>query len=315
MEQKKILILGGSGFIGSHLAKKLVAEKMDVTIMCRNPEEIRSIEAFRGVTLTKGDTSQYEDVVAAIQNKDIVVNLATVVYNTGKFDPYTDLEINCKGQINTLEAIRLNSPKAQYIYIGSSMQFGKVDEKDLPVSESHPQSPVSLYGVHKTAAEAYCRVYERAYGLLSVIMRLPPVYGPTITGNPTRSVIEMFVKKALRGESFRVNGFGEDLKDFIYIDDVIDALLAVIRMRIHCGIYNIGSGAGVKFAEVAHMIIDECGTGSYELVPFPPELENFEVGSFYFDISKAKNELGWTPNNDIREGVKKMVTFYKNLSI
>ena len=311
MENKKILILGGSGFIGSHLTKKLVSEKAQVTIVCRNPDEIRDIEAFRGATRVKGDTKKYEDVEVNTANKDIVVNLATVVFNTGKFDPYADLEINCKGQINVLEALKNNNQTAQYIYIGSSMQFGRVDPKDLPVSEDHSQAPISLYGVHKATAEAYCKVYERTYGLSSIILRLPPVYGPGITGKETRSVVEMFIKKALKNEPFRVNGLGEDLKDFVYIDDVVDALVVVMSSTVRSGIYNVGSGTGVKFADVARMIMDECKTGSYELVPFPPELEKFEVGSLYFDITKIKKELEWSPRVDIHEGIKKMVAFYK----
>lgn len=311
MENKKILIFGGSGFIGSHLAKKLVEQKADVTIVCRNPEDIQDIDAFRDVTLVKGDTTQYEDVVLHVPRKDIVINLATVVYNTGKFDPYIDLEINCKSQINVLEALKNSNSTARYIYIGSSMQFGRVDPKDLPVSENHVQSPVSLYGIHKATAEAYCKVYERAHGLSSIIVRLPPVYGPGITGKETRSVVEMFIKKALRNEPFRVNGFGEDLKDFIYIDDVVDALVAIMASSVRDGVFHVGSGTGVKFADVARMVIDECKMGSYELVPFPPELEKFEVGSFYFDIKKIKKELKWHPRVDIREGIKKMVAFYK----
>ena len=191
------------------------------------------------------------------------------------------------------------------------MQFGRVVEKDLPVSESHPQNPVSLYGVYKTTAEGYCNVYHSAFGLSSVIVRLPPVYGPSITGQDTRSIIEKFIKKALNNESFNVNGFGKDLKDIIYVDDVVNALCAVIDSGVTNGRYNIGSGKGVLFSDVAQMIIDECGSGQYNLVPFPKELEPFEIGSFYFDISKIKNELGWIPKTNITEGIKKMVTFYK----
>jgi len=101
------------------------------------------------------------------------------------------------------------------------MQFGRIDSKDLPVSEDHVQAPISLYGVHKATAEAYCKVYERTYGLSSVIVRLPPVYGPGITGKQTRSVVELFIKKALKNEPFKVKSFWRRFEDFIYIDDVI----------------------------------------------------------------------------------------------
>ena len=312
MKNKKILILGGSGFVGSHLVGKLVAQKADVTVLCRNPEEIKNIPAFKGARLAQGDITRYEDVAQRVQDQDIIVNLATVVYNTGIFKPYIDLEINCKGQINVLEARKNVNPDAQYIYIGSSMQFGRVNEKDLPISEDYCQTPISLYGTHKVAAEAGPRARE-VRTLCDICCRsFPPLYGPSLTGKETRSIIEKFIKKILRNETFNVNGFGEDLKDFLYVDDVVDVLMRIMESPIREGAYHAGSGVGVKFADVARMIVQECKTGNYELVPFPKELDPFEVGSFYFDISKIKKELGWSPKIDIREGIKRMVAFYKD---
>ncbi len=312
LQQKRILILGGSGFIGSHLAERLVSENAQVSILCRDPHDMRNTPAFFGTSLVPGEITRYEDVEKLTRNQDIVINLATVVCSTQKLHPYVDLEVNCKGQINVLEALRNNNPSARYIYPGSSMQFGRVPIKDLPVAEDYVQSPISMYAVHKQTAENYCKVYKRAYGLSSVVVRFPPIYGPSITGKKTRSIIELFIKKSLAGESFQVNGFGEDLKDFIYIDDVVDALVCVIKSSIREGTYHIGSGTSIKLAEVARLIVEECKTGNYELVPFPQELANFEVGSFYFDISKIRAELGWEPRIDIREGIKKMVDFYRN---
>lgn len=311
MKQKKILIFGGSGFIGAYLSQRLVTEKADVTVVSRDPEKIKDALCFKGVTLIAGDITNLQDVMEHIKNQDVIVNLATVVQTAGKFDPYADLEINCKVQINILEARKSMNPDAQYVYIGSSMQFGRVTEESLPIPEEYMQNPISLYGIHKTAAESYCNIYRNAFGLSSVIVRLPHVYGPSITGQETRSIIEKFIKKALRNESFNVNGFGKDLKDIVYVDDIVDALCAVIESNITDGTYNIGSGKGVLFSYVAQMIIDECGSGQYNLVPFPKELEPFEIGSFYFDIAKIQKELGWNPKTNIREGIAKMVAFYK----
>lgn len=311
MKQEKILIFGGSGFIGAHLSQRLVAEKADVTVVCRDPEKIKDALCFKGVMLIAGDITNLQDVMKHIKNQDIIVNLTTIVQTAGKFDPYADLEINCKAQINVLEARKNVNPNAQYIYIGSSMQFGKVVEKDLPISEDHPQNPISLYAIHKTAAESYCSLYGKAFKLSSVIIRLPIVYGPNITRLETRSILEKFIKKALQDESFNINGFGKDLKDFIYVDDVVDALCVVMKSKIHNGAYNIGSGKGVLFSEIAQIIIDACGSGRYDLVPFPKELEPFEIGSFYFNIAKIQKELGWEPKINITEGIKKMVAFYK----
>ncbi|MES2213788.1 MAG: NAD-dependent epimerase/dehydratase family protein [Patescibacteria group bacterium] len=312
MKDKKILILGGSGFIGAHLTKRLIHEEALVTVLCRDPKELQNIEAYQNARLLNGDITHYDDVASAIKDADIIVNLATVVQTTKTFDPYTDFNVNLKGQINVLEARKNVNPHATYIYIGSSMQFGQVKEEHLPVAENHPQKPISLYGVHKVAAEEYCYIYEKAHGLPSIIVRFPPIYGPSLTGKPTRSVIEKFVKMALNSETFHVYSHGSDRKDLIYIDDVVEVLIKLMAIPEKKGVYNAGSGTQVLFSEVAQMIVDESGSGNFILMPSPDEFKGFDIGSFYFDISKIKHELGWTPKIDIREGLKRMISFYKN---
>ncbi|MEK7519658.1 MAG: NAD(P)-dependent oxidoreductase [Patescibacteria group bacterium] len=311
LANKKVLVLGGSGFLGAHLVKELATHKAAVTVLCRNPNDIKKIPAFHDTHLVQGDITVPENVAEHVSGKDIIVNLATVVYNTGVFEPYTDLNVNCKGQINVLEARKNFNPDAQYIYIGSSMQFGRVPEHDLPIAEDYCQHPISLYGTHKAAAESYGTIYRRAHSLPSVVVRLPPLYGPSLTGKETRSIIEKFIKKALRKEPFNVNGFGKDLKDFLYADDVVDVIVRVMRSSVRDGAYHAGSGTGIQFSDVARMIVEECASGRFNLVPFPKELEPFEVGSFYFDITKAQRELGWEPKIDIREGIQRMVAFHR----
>jgi len=289
--KNKILILGGNGFIGLHLQKRLKEDGFDVS--------------------TEGDVTNYADVESKIKDKDIIVNLASIIQPLGQFDPYLDLEVNLKGQINILEARKNINPNSKYIFIGSRMQFGKVDTKYLPVAEDYSQNPISMYGVHKFTAEKYCSIYNQAYNLESIVIRLSQVYGPSLNGKSTVSIIEKFIQIALRGETFKVNGYGEDTKDLIYIDDVVEAILSLIKSPIRNATYNVGSGIGLKLVEISKMIIGECGSGNLELVPFPDNLVKFELGSFYFDISKIKNDLGWEPKINIKEGIKRMVEWHK----
>ncbi len=289
---KKILILGGNGFIGLHLQKRLANEDVVVTV--------------------GGDVTNYEDVASKIKDQDIIINLATVVQTIGNFDAYKDLNVNCLGQINILEARKNINPNSKYIYFGSSLQFGRIDPKDLPIPEDYPQRPLSLYGSHKVTAENYCLVYKKAYNLDSIILRMPPIYGPSLDGKETRSLVEKFIKIALGNGNFTANNFGEDIKDFVYVDDVIEAIIKVIESPVQNAIYNLGSGCGLKLVEISQMILDECQGGTMELVPYPPDRVAFESGSFCFDISKIKKELGWAPKVDIKEGIKRMVEFYKN---
>jgi nucleoside-diphosphate-sugar epimerase len=289
---KKIHIFGGNGFIGLHLQKRFKDEGFEMSL--------------------GGDVTKYDEVAEKIKDRDVIINLATVVQTTGNFDATKDLEVNLRGQINILEARKNINPTAKYIYISSSLQFGKVEEKDLPIKEDYPQRPLSLYGINKSTAENYCLVYKRAYNLDSIILRLPPVYGPSLDGKETRSIIEKFIKIALRGESFNANNFGLDLKDQIYVDDVVEAIVKSLKSKVKNAIYNLGSGLGIKLIDISKMIIEKCGVGRFEAVPYPADRIQFESGSFYFDISKAKAELGWSPRVDIKEGIKRMVKYYKN---
>ncbi len=289
---KKIQIFGGNGFIGLHLQKRLHEDGFAVSV--------------------GGDVTKYDEVVEKVKDQDVIINLATVVQTTGNFDATKDLEVNLRGQINILEARKNAQPQSKYIYIGSSLQFGKVNEKDLPIGENYPQRPLSLYGTNKATAESYCEVYKRAHGLDSIILRLPPVYGPSLDGRETRSIVEKFIKLALSGEVITANNFGLDLKDLIYVDDVVEAIIKTIDSQVTHDAFNLGSGVGIKLLDISKMIVEECKNGTIKETPYPPEREAFESGSFYFDISKAKEGLNWTPKVNITEGIRKMIEFYKN---
>lgn len=312
LKDKKILLIGGSGFIGSHLAKRLVKLNSDITIFCRNFDKIKKLMFAKKIKFVKGDVANYDDIKENIKNKNIIINLAAIVQDNADFDPYSDLEINCKGQINILEARKVCNPKSIYIFIGSRAQFGKVEEKDLPVSESYCQKPISLYGMHKQVAENYCKLYERAFNLKSMILRLPQVYGPSLTKEEPHRIIDMFIKKAIRDEEFYVNGYGSDIKDLIYIDDVINLIVKILKSDIKDGVFNVGSGEKVKLIDIAKKVVALSGSGKFKLVPFQQDIIKFELGGFYFDISKVKKTFKWKPKTKIGAGLKKIIKFYKN---
>jgi len=312
MKNKKILIIGGSGFIGIHLASRLLDLDHDITIFCKDSNE-KELDFSKKIKWIKGNIVDYGSVEKAVKNNDIIINLATVVQPRREFYPYMDLDVNCKGQLNVLEARKSINPTSKYIFVGTRAQFGNVKEKHLPIKEEHCQRPISLYGIHKQTAENYCRLYNRAFGLKSIILRLSIVYGFSIAGKNRNNIIDEFIHKTLKNEKFYVNGFGEDIKDMIYIDDVIDLLVNVIDSNIQEGIFNVGSGKKVKFIEIAKKIVELCGSGSFETREFPEEIAKFELGNFYFDISKVKKTFKWEPKINISKGLKKTIEFYKKV--
>ena len=311
LKGKKILIIGGTGFVGMHLAKRLSEVPCRVYIFGRSIDNAKRVEFAKKIEFIESDVADYKAIEKSVKNKDIIVNLAAVVQDYAEFNPYLDLEVNCKGQLNILEARKKTNPAAKYIFIGSRTQFGRVNEKDLPVSEDLCQRPISLYGIHKHTAENYCMLYKRAFNLKSVILRLPQVYGPSLTGKNAHSIVDRFIRKALENEEFGVNGYGKDIKDLIYVEDVVGLIISILESETEEGIFNVGSGKKIKLIEIAEKIVKLCGSGSFKPVPFPKELANFELGDFYFDISKAKKAFNWSPKTKIHEGLKKTIEFYR----
>jgi len=311
LKHKKILLIGGSGFIGLHLAKRLSKLERGITIYCKGPDKAKKLDFADKIKFTKGNIADYKAIEENIKDKDAIINLTAIVQDSGKFDPYIDLEVNCHGQINVLEARKKVNPSSKYIFIGTRSQFGKVNEKDLPISEEYCQKPISLYGIHKQTAENYCKLYKKTFNLKSVILRLPQVYGPSLTKEKTHSIIDKFIKKAMRDEVFYVNGFGQDVKDVIHIDDVVNLIIKILESEVEEGVFNVGSGKKIKLIEIAEKIVKLCKSGSFKAVPFPPSIEKFELGNFYFDISKVKTVFKWEPKINLDDGIKKTIEFYK----
>ena len=312
MKNKKILLIGGSGFIGLHLAKKFSEIRLDTTIMCKNPGKIKKLGFAKKIRFLKCNITDYKTIESNIKNRDIIINLASVINQGSNFDPYIDLEVNCKGNLNVLEARKKLNPNSRYIFIGSRAQFGKVKEEDLPIPEDYCQRPISLYGIHKLTAENYCELYKRAFGLKSIIIRLSQVYGPSLTKEKTHNIIDDFVKKAIKNEEFYVNGYGMDIKDWIYIDDVVNLIVKILDSNIEEGIFNVGSGKKIRLIDIAKKVIELCNSGRFKAVPFPKEIIKFELGSFYFNISMANKEFGWKPKINLDEGIKRTINFIKN---
>lgn len=311
MSCKKILLIGGSGFIGAHLAKKLAELGFDISIFCKDAGNIKKLHFAKTIKFVEGDVCDYGSVEKNVKGQDAVINLASVVNHGSSFDPYRDLDVNCKGQINVLEARRKINRDSKYIFFGTRSQFGIVKEPYKPVKEDCCQRPISLYGISKQAAEHYCSLYRRTFGLKSIVIRLPQVYGPSLSGEQTHSVLDKFIKSALRNEVFYVNGYGRDIKDLVYIDDIVDLIIRVIESNVEEGIFNAGSNTKVALKEVAGKIVSICKSGKFRLVPFPKEIADFELGSFYFDVSKARKTFGWRPKINLNEGLKRTVEFHK----
>ena len=317
---KKVLITGGLGFIGSNIAHKMTELGAEVTIMDSEIERLgANYHNLLGITdrvrILDEDIRDVEAVNKNVRWADIVFDLAAQVdYKHSDKEPEYDASINILGHQNIIEACRKQNPQCRVIFPGSRTQYGKVTETDLPVKEEHAletTNPPSTYTAHKTTIDMRFTLARRN-GFNGVVLRLTNPFGPRAQiRNPSYCVLNYFIGQALQGNPLTVFGEGSQLRDYVFIDDVVEAFaIAGIHPRPTSGVYNIGSGRGVSFKNMAEQIAELTGA-EVKTIDYPKEHQRFETGHFYADISRAKQELSWEPRTDFRRGLEKTVQFYK----
>ncbi|MDP3763191.1 MAG: GDP-mannose 4,6-dehydratase [bacterium] len=314
---KKVLITGGAGFIGSSLAHALVGLKAEITILdAMLPLYGGNMFNLEGITdkikFVSGDIRDKDLMLKLVTGQDYIFNLAAQVsYIDSKNEPFLDLDINCLGHLIVLEAIKVMAPTARVVFSSSRMVYGKIHS--TPVGEDHPTEPLSIYGIHKLTGEKYYRYYHDTFGLDTLVVRLPNPYGVRQQMKHSKySIVGWFLRQALDDETINIFGEGLQEMDYIYIDDVVEGLLQVAENGLTGEIYNLGAKEKVSLVEMVDLILEEVGTGKKEHVPWPENFEKNKTGSYIADTSKIERDTGWKAKTTLKEGVKRMATYYKN---
>jgi len=305
-KNKQVLITGGLGFLGSSLAHALVAHGATVILLDNlaplyGGNEFNIATIRDQVTVTVGDIRDSELLHKIILDCDFVFS-STI--------PFEDLDINARGQLMILEACRLYNPHAKIIFPSSRLVFGKIQH--TPVTEEHPTHPLSLYGVHKLTAEKYYQLYYHLYGLRTVVLRLTNPYGPRQQIKHSKySIPGWFMRLAMEGKEISIFGEGEQKRDYMYVDDVVQAFLLVGALDITDGkIYNCGYGSSVAFKDMVSEIIAIVGSGTARFVPWPPHYEKEETGNFEVDTSLLRQDTKWAPTVPLKDGLQRMYQYY-----
>jgi len=268
--------------------------------------------AIDRVRIVEADVRDAAAMRAAVAGQDVVFNLAGQSGAVGSMeDPWTDLDVNCRGNLVLLEALRTDNPLGKIVFVSSRLTFGAGGHD--PVGEDRDPKPLSVHGVHKLAAEQYLRVYGRTYGLRFSIARLTNPYGPgQPPGRTAYGVVNRLIHLALEGKTLPIYGDGAQKRDYIYIDDAVAALLTVGEATASDGhLYNVGSGVGTPLVEMARAIVRIVGSGVVEFVPWPKLAALVETGDFVANIDRIQRELGWAPGVSIDEGLKRTVAAYR----
>jgi UDP-glucose 4-epimerase len=247
-----------------------------------------------------------------VQGQDVIFNLAGQVSHTDSMiDPYTDLEINARSQLSLLEACRHGNPAAKVVFASTRQIYGRPEY--LPVDERHPLQPADVNGINKLAGEWYHIVYHQVYGLRTVSLRLTNTYGPRMRIRDARQTfIGWWFRQLLEGQTLSIFGDGLQVRDFNYIDDVIEALLMVAFHEAADGqIYNLGSDDPINLLNLARLMIEVNGGGQFDLRPFPDERKRIDIGDYYGDYRRIRSKLGWRPLVGLRDGLTRTVDYFR----
>jgi len=208
---------------------------------------------------------------------------------------------------------RRNAPETKVVFSSTRQIYGRVAEDLLPVDERQPPNPVDVNGINKLAGERYHVLYNNVYGIRTSVLRLTNTYGPRmLVKNNRQTAIGWLIRQALDGEEITIFGDGSQLRDFTYVDDVVEAFLrAGVSDAANGQVFNVGAIEPISLRELTELLIELAGTGSYRLVPFPPERKAIDIGSIYIDDRKIRRVLRWRPMVDLREGLAQTVAFYR----
>lgn len=307
----RILITGGAGMIGSTIARLAAAAGARVTVLTRSSTHLFNLHEVPA-EIVYGDIRELSLISELVSGKDLIFNLAAQAsYVDSNNDPFTDLDVNCKGHLTVLEACKRHNPKARLVFSSSRFVYGDVEYN--PVDEKHPFNCLSIYGVHKLNGEKYYHFYNRAHGIESLIFRIANPYGPRQQMRHGKyGIVNWFIRQALEGKNLTVYGDGTQLRDYVYVEDLARAmLLGAVARKIKFAEYNVGSGGGLAFKDMAALVAEAVGGVKVEFVAWPKDRYFVETGDYVSDIAKIRRELGWEPKTSIKEGVARTIEYYR----
>ncbi len=301
MEGKKVLVTGGAGFIGYHLCSKLSTLTEDCTIYDNlSSGTMQNVKDVPNAKFVKGDILDLKTLCEQ-PKQDLIYHLAAqVVVGYSMENPLADFETNAKGTLYVLEKARKDDAKV--VFASSAAVYG--NPTVFPTPESYGFHPFSCYGLSKVVGEQYCQMYKEQYGLEVVITRFANVYGLRCHG-----VIHDFLDKlANNPDKLEMLGTGQNCRDFVHVSDVVAALIQLgERKDVNSEVYNLGLGKTTSILELADLILQILNLKGRTKITTTGTSWQGDVTKIWFDITKAKKELGWTPKVTLEESIKEVI--------
>lgn len=315
---KHVLITGGLGFLGSNLANSLIpfqpARLMLLDAMLPlyggNYFNIEHIKHETQIVIADiRDRDQLDRILPGI---DIIFHFAAQTSHIDSMrDPFLDADVNCRGTLTFLEAVKEKSPHARIVYAGTRSQYGIAQYS--PVDERHPLNPMDIYSVHKQAGEWYHLMYHTRYGIPVTCLRLANTFGIRHQMKHGRyGILNWFIRLAIDNEDIPIYGDGSQLRNYTYVGDITSALISAgVSETVTGKAYNVGNEDTFSLLQGAEMIIAIVGRGRIKFLPWPVEWEKIEVHDFSISSQRFFTDTGWRPEVSLEEGLKKTVEFYQ----
>ena len=316
-EGKRVLVTGGLGFIGSNLTARLVGLGAKVTVMDNMMPRLGGNlfnvkEIADRIHINFSDVRDAHSMDYLVKDQSYVFHLAGQVNHVDSIrNPIQDLDINCRGTLVLLESCRKVNPEVKLIFAGTRGEYGS--SVTLPVAEDHPTNPKGIYAVTNLSAEKMILVYQDVHKIQGTCLRITNTYGPRHQmAHDEYGVLNWFIRKAIDDEPIPVFGEGRILRDFLFVDDLVNCFLMTATCKNAYGeVFNVGTGVPINFIELAEKIVQIAGAGKVAFTEFTRERKEVEPGDYYTDISKIKRIVGWEPETSLEEGLRKTVAFYR----
>ncbi|HJS65928.1 MAG TPA: NAD-dependent epimerase/dehydratase family protein [Nitrospiraceae bacterium] len=302
----KVLVTGGAGFIGSHLVDRLIQEGHEVVVV-DNLSTGKRRNLNRAARFFKLDIQSWRlERVFRNERPNVVMHLAAQMdVRKSVEDPVFDAQVNVLGTLNVLQqAVRHGVRKVVFSSSGGAI-YG--EQEIYPAPESHVTRPLSPYGISKLCGEQYLSYYQRVSGLQVVNLRYANVYGPRQDPDGEAGVVAIFIQKLLNNEQAIVNGNGRQTRDFVYVEDVVEANLAVMGQETQ-GTFNVGTGEETSINDVLRILVGHTNSTCKEL--HGPAKHGEQVRSV-IDASKIRQELSWEPRTELSEGLKRTIDYFR----
>lgn len=313
--EKTVLVTGGLGFMGFNLVRALEAAGAEVSVLSHSwPPEHET--ALGNASFFKGDIRDPAVTDEAVAGNELIFHLAGKSGPAASnASPLDDLDVNSRGTLTLLDSCRRLNPTVKIVFPSSRLVYGAAAK--LPVTEAAPTAPLSIYGIHKLAAEQYLLLHQRLHGMRASILRITNPYGPFQRAEQNRyGIVNWFIHEALLGHTLTVYGDGKQLRDYIHVDDAVDAMLtAGLDPEADGKIFNVGSGRGVSFLEMAQLVIRAAGRGRLKHVEWPADAALVETGDFVADSSLIEQKLGWKARIPLESGIEDVIARYAKLDL